>query len=158
MDAYTHIQGGVAQHEEQSRVCKDPWDAHVARWNAAAEPLQGCGRDTPEQWHSSCCCFLSASTSRSRQRRQEDLDAGNCSVTGKLPLLLPVAAAAKQADEEVPSPLLQHRLHVLHQHAAGRSADGDDREARIGLDHHKEAGDRHNIVFGKIYHLITHTA
>lgn len=104
--------------------------------------------------HQSCCCFLSASTSRSRQRRQEDLDAGNCSVTGKLPLLLPVAAAAKQADEEVPGPLLQHRLHVLHQHAAGRSADGDDREARIGLDHHKQAGDRHNIVFGKIYHLI----
>ncbi|XP_008677377.1 nodulin protein isoform X1 [Zea mays] len=126
------------------RVCKDGGDAHVARWSAAAEPLQGHGRDTPQQRHSSAL----SSTTRQR-RRQEGLDAGDCSVTGQLPRLLPVVAAAKQADEQVPGALLQHRLHVLHQHAADRIADGDGRVApRVGVDCHKEAGDGHDIVFG----------
>lgn len=146
------IQGGITQHEEQSRNCKDPRDAHVVWRSAATESLQGCCRDTP----CSSTCIISLPSIR--YRRQEELDAGNCVIAGKLPLLLLVAAAAKPVDKEVPCALLQHLHHVLHQHTAGWSTDSDDREALVSVDCDKEAGDPHNLVFSKISSQPVYTA
>ena len=91
---------------------------------------KGVAVTTPSAEHSSrgTCSFLPSTSTQ-----QQELDAGNCIVAGKLPLLLLVAAAAKQADEQVPGALLQHRHHVLLQHTAGRSIDSDDREALISV-------------------------
>lgn len=65
-------------------------------------------------------------------------------------MLLILAPAAVQADQEVPGALLQHGLHVPHQLDAGRGPHGGHSEASVGVASHKADRDRHGLIYSKL--------
>ena len=138
------IQGGVTEHQEQGRSCKDHRNPHVVRWCHAPYPLQGCGLDTrTPSW-----AFREPRTCS--RVWQEELDPGYYGVTGKLPVLLLLASTSVQAHQEVSGTLLQHCLHVPDQFPARRGPDSGDTKASFSVGSDEATGDRYSLIHSKM--------